>query len=107
MSEWLKELVLKTSEERSSVGSNPTLTAITLIPRKMWHRGCGRRSFHSMSGVATHSRVLISGCSLSVRHLLWEQGQAGSTPVTRTNYHFGMVVISFVEAFALATGEDQ
>ena len=26
----------------------------------------------------------ISGCSLSVRHLVWDQGQAGSTPVTRT-----------------------
>ena len=26
----------------------------------------------------------IPGCSLSVRHLVWDQAQAGSTPVTRT-----------------------
>ena len=28
MSEWFKELVLKTSDEKSSVGSNPTSSAI-------------------------------------------------------------------------------
>ena len=33
MSEWFKELVLKTSDEKSSVGSNPTSSA--MYARKM------------------------------------------------------------------------
>ena len=41
MSEWFKELVLKTSEGNTSVGSNPTLSAnigmwLSLVERLIW-----------------------------------------------------------------------
>lgn len=31
----------------------------------------------------THRLSIISGCSLTTRHLVWDQGQVGLTPTTR------------------------
>ena len=43
-----------------------------------------RKNFDFRPGRGIIVQNWISGCSLSVRHLVWDQGQAGSTPVTRT-----------------------
>lgn len=46
---------------------------------------CSENAYdHMFDHNSDHSNNFISGCSLSVRHLVWDQGQAGSTPVTRT-----------------------